>query len=71
MNEVHYYKIDLEYTAQTSVVIMASSPEQANELMVSSVNPDIKYTILRTVELSNQEKDTLLSNEIPTERTVN
>lgn len=67
----HYYRIDMEYLAETSVIIRATSPEQAQELMVSSVNPTVKYTILRTVELTEQEKDALLNNEIPEERTVN
>lgn len=72
MDQAHYYRIDMEYTAETSVVIMAGSPEQANELVVSSVNPNVKYTILRTVELSEEEKNKLLTHtEITEERTVN
>lgn len=72
---VHYYRIDMEYIAETSVVVAAASVEQANDLMATTVNPNVKYTIVRTVELSEKEKNELLAQQSWTdhseERTLN
>lgn len=72
MNEIKYFRVDMEYTQQTSLLIAAETAEQADELVVESIDPSVQgFRILATTEVSPEEKDKILSDMTDTPRTLN
>lgn len=72
MIEAKYYRVDFEYIQQSALLIMAQSPEEANKLVLDSVDPTVQgFKVNSTTEISEEEKDKMLRHGPDEERTLN
>lgn len=56
-----YYRIDLEYVQRTSLLVAATSPDEANDMVAESIDPTVRgFQIIATTEISEEDKDKML-----------
>jgi hypothetical protein len=72
LNESNYYRVDLEYTQRTSLLIAAETPAEAEALVVDSIDKNVRgFKILKTEEITEEEKDEILEGINQQGRTIN
>lgn len=61
--DTNYFKVDIEYTQKSQLLVVAKSADEAMDMVKNNVNEDTEgFKVHGAVELTDEEKEWVLKN---------